>query len=240
MTDFSSLKEMTVLGEKLADLCEKASQVCSITDSINHEFKSVSQPVLDAFNVPKHKVIGNTMQKLILDTPHLNTATNEMHIRRTYAITQQTLSSKKTIITNKAVFTNHQGLIQVIRVIQTPIFNQKKKVIATVNYVNNLTKYYDILSLFNLYWDQYPPQQAILNFLKHLSLDQYFHQLPSYNEVLALLTLYFKKVHRQNIRLSQTGFKGPCAYVDQLTKKLIFNSLGDILYILNTQQYNKL
>lgn len=233
MENITQLGNMSILGEKLFDLCDQANKICSFQDAVTHKYCSVSKLFADSLNASKEKLVGNTLRTLTFDMFKFNTPLNELHIQQVEALNQQMVIQKRRIIVPQTSFTSHFGIIQTKRLTKIPIINSKKKLVAIVTYVNDLTKYYDVLSLFNLYYSHYPRKKAILIFLKHLSLDQYFDQLPTHEEILALLALYFEKIYYKKIPSLERYIKNPKLYTTQLSNKVVI-SIEDILYLINT------
>lgn len=235
MKDYSILTNLSIFGETLSEICVKSSKICYLQDITSLKLHSVSVPFSQVLGLTQRKMIGNTLRILSLNTPSLHSALNEQHIQQSEAINQQIKIQEKTIITERATFTDNFGFIRIERVIKTPIIHSKK-VIAIVNYADDLTKYYDALSLFNLYRSHYPEKKAVLQFLKYFSLDQFFQTLPTCNELLALLALFFNKTGHNNTCLLKKYLSQSFDYINQLSNKLIKISIEEILFFLTYQE----
>lgn len=237
MIDLAQFKNINIFGEKLFDLCEQTSHLCAIQDH-NSNYITVNQSFSNLLGLRKKEMIGNDLRDLALSKLELNSKLNEIHIQKAEAVDQQIYITKKTIINKRAVFTDHNGLIHVERLVKIPLLNSRKKVIAIFNYSNNFIDYYDPMSLLHLYLDQYKEQDAIQAFLRHLKIRNCFHRLPSYSQLVAILQLNSKNILLKDSPLLRQLPTECIIRVYNLFSQLAVNSIEEAIHAVRFNNPN--
>lgn len=138
-------------------------------------------------------------------------------------VTQQPASIKSISITST-------GFIHIDNMTRLPVLSpNNKKVTAILNLGHNLTSYYDLFSLLNLYRRFYPDQQAIQLFLRFLNIESCFLQPLNLTEVRLLLAMRPDSQRKQVAKLLNISPGTVEHYVSNLYEKLTEANLHQLL-----------
>jgi hypothetical protein len=225
-----SISTLTTVDDNLFKFFESTVTPCTLKDIQTKKLTIISAPFARLFGASSPSIApGMTVRDLVLTRLHCNSALNEQYIQRLEALDDRVCETARAITNNKIIFSDHQGFIRIERLVKSPIFNRKKKPVAIISYAQNLTKYYDLLTLFNLYQEYYAAPHAIRYFLRYIEVDQYFVELPTYEEMMTLLTLYGSILQNQGIpHLKGDTLQKKNSY-HQLSSKLKNSSLEEMI-----------
>lgn len=113
--------------------------------------------------------------------------------------------------------------------------NKGNKVAAILTLGRDITPYADPIYLFSLYKKRYPIRQAISQFLKHLKIDSCFQEMPTNQELIALLTMRKNSVSKYVAKALNVGYKTIEEYKARIRKKLKIVSLDELLIMLRVR-----
>lgn len=219
------------LGEFLSDLIQASFFAANIKDARTGKFRES--------NAYESQIAGlNPDEYNRLDIHDVGNILNleKSLIEKVVQIDQKVITSAASQHFLQAIL-EKSGFIRIGNNLKLPIFDnhQREKVIAIFSYSYDITAQYSVECLFELYKKYYSIKEAILFLLKYLKIDHLFFKLPTYRELLTLLTMRRNASSKYVSRKINISSRTVDEYKVRLRHKLKMMALDDLLVLLRVQ-----
>lgn len=139
---------------------------------------------------------------------------------------------KKDIFINRS---NHEVYIQDL--LKLPLIGRNNQVTAIVTIATDRTKEADPFALLNLYREMYPNQTiGLVNFVKFLSLSDFFQKNLTYKEIVCLLHMRINPAYKNIAKKLNISAKTVETHVSNIISKLKHAQLAEVLSHLRNQK----
>lgn len=227
-------KDLNILNGFLENFVHAQDFPATVKDVKTGRYCICNQSVANLSGLTTEKYLGLTAQ----DIGKINQLKSTV-IANILFMDHQVATQAVEFVQFKQAFFTKQKFIYFEEVTKKPIKGQNGNIIAILGYSHDITPYLDLMNLFEFYRQyHHSNKQAIQYFLHYMQLDHFFHELPTKQELIVLLTMRKFSQTKQIADELALSFKTVNSYKAHLRDKLKFINLNDLIIQLRIRHEN--
>lgn len=218
---------LSCLGDFLINFCENSQFSTLIKDAVTEQHMLANQVCADKWSMSPQAMMGTTIEEIY---DRVTTFYNKSQLIEKVKVAEQEALKNNRQTNLTYVLMKYNGLVNSQCTSYIPVFGLSKQPITLCCITQDLTRYTNLLRLFEVYRSYYPKKsEALQYFSQYLEVDHYFAEKVNSGELSVLCALTIDIRAKSVAKLLSVSCKTVACYMASLRDKLKSNIDLDML-----------